>query len=106
MLILVSTSSVLTTVGQAWSKSAFAITLLRPGLTEGWKRYVLWFILVTLNLYLCLTFMLQWTNYCDEEAYWWKIPRICVDYETISKIKVGRNSKLSSSSICNMAREK
>ncbi|PSR99121.1 hypothetical protein BD289DRAFT_479703 [Coniella lustricola] len=91
MLILVSISSVLTTVGQAWSKSAFAITLLRPGLTEGWKRYVLWFILVTLNIYLVITFVLQWTNYCDEGTYWWKLPGICVDYDTISKIKVGRN---------------
>ncbi|KAF3761972.1 hypothetical protein M406DRAFT_16335, partial [Cryphonectria parasitica EP155] len=91
MLILVSVSSVLTTVGQAWSKSAFAVTLLRPGITEGWQRWALWFIIASLNIYLTITFFLQWTNYCGETPYWWKIPRVCAPYETIANIKVGRN---------------
>lgn len=93
MLILVSISSVLTTVGQAWSKSAFAVTLLRPGITEGWHRWVLWFIIFSLNGYLTVTFILQWTNYCGQTPYSWKIPQVCVPYDTIFAIKMGRNSE-------------
>lgn len=93
MLILVSISSVLTMVGQAWSKSAFAVTLLRPGITTGWQRWVLWFIIASLNIYLVITFFLQWTNYCGKTPYWWKVHGVCVPYETIFQIKMGRNSK-------------
>lgn len=93
MLILVSISSVLTTVGQAWSKSAFAVTLLRPGITEGWHRWILWFIIASLNGYLTITFLLQWTNYCGETPYSWKIPGVCVHYDTIFALKMGRNSE-------------
>lgn len=93
MLILVSTSSVLTMFGQAWSKSAFAVTLLRPGITTGWHRWVLWFVLVSLNVYSIITFFLQWTNYCGETPYSWKMPVVCAPYTTIFKIKTGGNSK-------------
>lgn len=93
MTILVSISSVLTTVGQAWTKSAFAVTLLRPGITEGWYRWILWFIIASLNTYMLITFFLQWTNYCGKEAEWWKIPGVCADYVSITRIKMGRNSE-------------
>lgn len=95
MLILVSISSVLTTVGQAWTKCAFAVTLLRPGIADSWHRWILWFIIVSLNSFMIVTFTLQWTNYCDETPYWWKISGMCVPYETISDIKTARNSKFS-----------
>ncbi|KAJ4393055.1 hypothetical protein N0V93_002262 [Gnomoniopsis smithogilvyi] len=91
MTILVSVSSVLTTVGQAWTKSAFAVTLLRPGITEGWRRAVLWFIVASLNVYMVITFFLQWTNYCGHSAEWWKLPGVCADYDSIVRIKTGRN---------------
>lgn len=95
MLILVSVSSILTTVGQAWSKTAFAVTLLRPGLTQGWQRWVLWFIIASLNIYLAVVCILQWTNYCGQDAVWWKIPNMCVQYDSIFKMKIGNNSKSS-----------
>lgn len=93
MLILVSVSAVLTTVGQAWSKTAFAITLLRPGITEGWKRWVLWFIIASLNIFCGITMFLQFTNYCGETPYSWKIQGGCANYDTIFAIKMGRNSE-------------
>lgn len=40
-------------VAAAWSKSSFAITLLR--FTQGWKRGFVWFVLVTVNLFLGLS---------------------------------------------------
>lgn len=100
MTILVSVSSVLTTVGQAWTKSAFAVTLLRPGITEGRRRGVLWFIVASLNVYMIITFFLQWTNYCGKSAEWWKIHGVCADYDSIVRIKTGRNSKFFFFSFC------
>lgn len=93
MLILVSISSVLTMIGQAWSKTAFAVTLLRPGITTGWLRWILWFIVASLNIYLVITVFLQWTNYCGETEYWWKLPGVCASYDKIFQLKMGRNSK-------------
>lgn len=93
MLILVSISSVLTMVGQAWSKTAFAVTLLRPGITNGWLRWTLWFFVGSLNVYLVTTIFLQFTNYCGEKAYWWKMPGVCMDYQLNTDLKMGRNSE-------------
>jgi hypothetical protein len=38
----------LTIIATVWSKTSFAVTLLR--LAEGWLKPVLWFILVTMNI--------------------------------------------------------
>lgn len=89
MLILVSISSCLITVGQTLSKTAFAVTLLR--ITESWQRYALWVIIVSLNLYLVILLFLNWVNYCGQDAYWWKMPSVCAPYDTVFQIKIGQN---------------
>lgn len=89
MLILVSISSCLITVGQTLSKTAFAVTLLR--ITESWQRYALWVIIVSLNLYLVILLFLNWVNYCGQDVYWWKMPAVCAPYDTIFQIKIGQN---------------
>ncbi|POS74918.1 hypothetical protein DHEL01_v206696 [Diaporthe helianthi] len=89
MLILVSISSCLITVGQTLSKTAFAVTLLR--ITESWQRFALWVIIVSLNLYLAILLILNWVNYCDQDVYWWKIPVVCAPYDIIFQIKIGQN---------------
>lgn len=91
MLILVSISSCLITVGQTLSKTAFAVTLLR--ITESWQRYALWVIIVSLNLYLVILLFLNWVNYCGQDAYWWKMPGVCAPYDTIFQIKIGQNGE-------------
>ena len=91
MLILVTISSCLITVGQTLSKTAFAVTLLR--ITEAWQRWVIWFIIGTLNLYLVIVIFINWTNYCDETPYWWRMSGSCVPYNTIFGIKIGQNSE-------------
>lgn len=91
MLILVSISSCLITVGQTLSKTAFAVTLLR--ITESWQRYALWVIIVSLNLYLVILLFLNWVNYCGQSAYWWKMPGVCAPYDTIFQIKIGQNGE-------------
>lgn len=91
MLILVSISSCLITVGQTLSKTAFAVTLLR--ITESWQRYALWVIIVSLNLYLVILLFLNWVNYCGQDVYWWKMPVVCAPYDTIFQIKIGQNGE-------------
>lgn len=91
MLILVSISSCLITVGQTLSKTAFAVTLLR--ITESWQRYALWVIIVSLNLYLVILLFLNWVNYCGQDAYWWKMPGVCAPYDTVFQIKIGQNGE-------------
>ena len=91
MLILVSISSCLITVGQTLSKTAFAVTLLR--ITESWQRCTLWVIIVSLNLYLVILLFLNWVDYCGQKPYWWKMPGVCAPYETIFQIKIGQNGE-------------
>ncbi|ROW00793.1 hypothetical protein VMCG_06499 [Cytospora schulzeri] len=89
MLILVTISSCLITIGQTLSKTAFAVTLLR--ITESWQRWVIWFIITTLNVYLVVVLVVNWTNYCGETAYWWRMPSVCAPYDTVFGIKIGQN---------------
>lgn len=91
MLILVTISSCLVTVGQTLSKMAFAVTLLR--ITESWQRWVIWFIITTLNLYLVVVVFANWVNDCGQGVYWWRLPSVCAPYDAIFGIKIGHNSK-------------
>ncbi|TGO92399.1 hypothetical protein BPOR_0004g00440 [Botrytis porri] len=91
MLILVSISSCLTTAGQTWSKSAFAVTLLR--MTNTWQRFICVATLIILNVFLVLKVFVDWSRYCGKSGYqnWWRMPGFCVDYQAAANIKVGGN---------------
>ncbi|ORY60240.1 uncharacterized protein BCR38DRAFT_350039 [Pseudomassariella vexata] len=91
MLILVSTSSCFTLVAQFWSKTAFAVTLLR--MTNQWQKIVLWFIIATLNIYMVVKLFVQWAKYCDQDAFqnYWRMPGFCLDYDVVDQIKAGGN---------------
>lgn len=51
MHTLIDTTSCLTLLGQSLSKTAFAVTLLKLTKGERWQQWVLWFIIITMNLY-------------------------------------------------------
>ncbi|TGO60764.1 hypothetical protein BOTNAR_0140g00060 [Botryotinia narcissicola] len=91
MLILVSISSCLTTAGQTWSKSAFAVTLLR--MTNKWQKLICVATLIILNVFLVLKVFVDWSRYCGKSGYqnWWRMPGFCVDYQAAANIKVGGN---------------
>ncbi|KAF5873878.1 uncharacterized protein Bfra_005345 [Botrytis fragariae] len=91
MLILVSISSCLTTAGQTWSKSAFAVTLLR--MTNNWQKFICVATLIILNVFLVLKVFVDWSKYCGKSGYqnWWRMPGFCVDYQAAANIKVGGN---------------
>jgi len=72
----------------AWTKSAFALTLLR--LTEGWMTWLLWFILISMNLALGLSALFPWVH-CKPLAKAWTFTMVdgtCWDPDTISNFWV------------------
>ena len=55
-------------VALTWSKTAFAVTLLR--LTKGWLRHAVWFIIITVNISLGLSALLPWVQCRPLNAAW------------------------------------
>jgi hypothetical protein len=66
-----------TTVATAWSKTSFAITLLRLS-NNGWIRWLVWFIIVTVNLVLGFAAAIMWIQ-CWPVAKLWtpEMPGTC-----------------------------
>ncbi|KAI0177328.1 hypothetical protein BJ166DRAFT_21156 [Pestalotiopsis sp. NC0098] len=91
MLILITISSCGTTIGQTWSKTAFAVTLLR--LIQESQRYVVWFCIITLNVLMVLKVFMNWPKYCDNKDYqnWWRMQGFCIDLGIATGVKVAGN---------------
>ncbi|KAK3395024.1 hypothetical protein B0H63DRAFT_499237 [Podospora didyma] len=62
----------------AWSKTAFAVTLLR--FATGWVRWVVWFILVSMNVIIAINATMNWVG-CDPIQKSWipDLPGTCAD---------------------------
>ncbi|KAK3693299.1 hypothetical protein B0T22DRAFT_369447 [Podospora appendiculata] len=52
----------------AWSKTSFAITLLR--LTHGWHKWVVWFIIVSVNVTMGLSALFPWVTCTPLRKSW------------------------------------
>lgn len=93
MHILINVSSCVTLIGQAVSKTAFAVTLLR--MTEGWQRVALWLIIATMNSYMLVKVLFQWARLCDDTDYdVWYRPNYCVNSDFLDKFKEGGNGTI------------
>ncbi|KAL0941178.1 uncharacterized protein CTRU02_203941 [Colletotrichum truncatum] len=64
MHILINISSCGTLIGQAWTKTAFGVTLLR--MSNQWQRWILWFCIVTMNIYMVAKVFIQWGSVCGK----------------------------------------
>ena len=51
-----------------WSKTSFAITLLR--ISDGWTKRFVWFVIITVNLVLGTTSTVQWIQCSPIERLW------------------------------------
>lgn len=60
----IQAAMVVTFLSIAWSKTAFAVTLIR--ITSGWKRAVLWFLIVTVNIITVAACLISWTDPCNK----------------------------------------
>lgn len=93
MHILINISSCTNVVGQSLSKTAFGVTLLK--LTTRRQQYIIWFCIVTMNLYMAAKNILQWAKLCDEDStdVWYRLD-FCVETNFRDDIKVGGNGQL------------
>jgi hypothetical protein len=67
-VLIVAVRATFTVAAIAWTKTAFAITLLR--LSEGWMKKALWFIIVTMNIALAITALSFWVWCIPLEKSW------------------------------------
>ncbi|KAF1935102.1 hypothetical protein EJ02DRAFT_362234 [Clathrospora elynae] len=90
MHILITITSCGTLIGQALTKTAFAVTLLK--LTNNWLRWVLWFCIVSMNLFMVSKVILQWGKVCDKRSYdvWYRLD-LCIPWGVRDSIKEGGN---------------
>lgn len=94
MRILINISSCGTLIGQAWTKTAFAVTLLRMG--NWWQKWALWFCIVTMNLFMIFKVIFQWAKICDEPSYdnWFRLD-FCIYWKFREDFKEGGNGESS-----------
>ncbi|KAH8654714.1 hypothetical protein BGZ61DRAFT_373363 [Ilyonectria robusta] len=90
MHILINMSSCGTLIGQAWTKTAFGVTLLR--MSNRWQRWILWFCIVTMNVYIVLKVIFQWAKVCDKSSYqnWYRLD-FCIGWDFRGDIQEGGN---------------
>ncbi len=62
----------------AWSKTSFGLTLLR--LCQGWTKYLIWFLIITMNAIMGTAMLLMWVK-CRPFAKVWveELDGTCID---------------------------
>jgi hypothetical protein len=90
MHILINISSCGTLIGQAWTKSAFGVTLLR--IADRRQAYFLWFCIITMNLWMVAKVVFQWAKVCDKPSYqnWYRLD-FCIGWRFRDDFKEGGN---------------
>ncbi|KAK3335102.1 hypothetical protein B0T19DRAFT_6 [Cercophora scortea] len=89
LVIYLNVAGTFSITAAAWSKTSFAITLLR--LTHGWHKWVVWFIIVSVNVTMGLSALFPWVSCTPVQKSWdstvpgtcWD-PSIVVHYNTFS----------------------
>lgn len=72
-----------------WSKTSFALTLLR--LTEGWMKWTVWYIILSMNIAMGLSALFIWVQ-CNPIEKSWNVtmpgtcwdPKVLVHYNYFS----------------------
>lgn len=92
MHILINISSCGTLIGQALTKTAFAVTLLR--MSNQWQKWVLWFCIATMNAYMVTKVIFQWAKVCGKDTYdnWYRLD-FCLEKDFRTNFKEGGNSE-------------
>lgn len=80
ILSMVRTTFIVTAA--TWSKTSFAVTMLR--LCEGWVRWAVWFIIITLNAISGVNAMIGWVSCTPIQKSWdMTVEGKCLDLSTI-----------------------
>jgi len=68
LLKVINLSGTFSLTSAIWSKTSFALTLLR--LTRGWLKVVVWFIIISMNLFMGLSALFIWVQCTPIEKSW------------------------------------
>jgi hypothetical protein len=68
LLKVINLSGTFSLTAAIWSKTSFALTLLR--LTEGWMKVVVWFIIISMNIAMGLSALFIWVQCTPIEKSW------------------------------------
>jgi len=68
LLLTSNAAGFATILAACWSKTSFAMTLLR--ITQGWTKGFVWFVIITVNLTLAMTATIQWAQCSPIEKIW------------------------------------
>ncbi|KAK3364700.1 putative integral membrane protein [Lasiosphaeria hispida] len=68
LLITVNVTGTFSVTAAIWSKTSFAITLLK--LTEGWAKYLVWYIIVSMNIAMGLSALFPWVSCTPVQKAW------------------------------------
>ncbi|KAK3356469.1 hypothetical protein B0T25DRAFT_450779 [Lasiosphaeria hispida] len=70
-------------IAAAWSKTSFAITLLR--ISDGWIRKFVWFVLLSTNVAMALSGVIQWAPCWPIQKQWhMELPGVCLQLRFIN----------------------
>ena len=91
LLVIVNVAGTFSVTAASWSKTSFGITLLH--LTEGWVKKTVWFILITMNIFMGLSALFPWVNCTPVRKAWdmfavgscWD-PKVMVHYNIFSGV--------------------
>lgn len=106
MQILINVTSCGTLMGQALSKTAFAVTLLKLTKDKVYWQWILWFCIVTLNAFMVTKCFFQWAKIVDKKSYdvWYRLD-FYLDWTFRENFKEAGNSKSHPSSIARAIRD-
>lgn len=68
LILLINVAGSFSATAAIWSKTSFAFTMLR--LTEGYMRWLVWFIIISMNIAMGLTALLLWLRCTPIEKTW------------------------------------
>lgn len=92
MHILINISSCGTLIDTALSKTALGITLLR--MSNRTQAIILWFCIISMNLFMIIKVFFQWAKYCGRDDYqnWYRLQGPCISYNFEESFKVVGNT--------------
>ncbi|CAN8098559.1 unnamed protein product [Discula destructiva] len=81
MHMLINTSSIGTVIGQAVTKTAFGVTLLRM-IESKWQMAFIWFCIISMDGIALSKCIFQWAKLCGKDDYqqWYRIQGWCLNY--------------------------
>jgi hypothetical protein len=83
--VLLMVRTTFTVTAASWSKTAFAATMLR--FVDGWMKWVVWFIIVSMNIVMALNAMIGWVSCTPIQKSWnMTMDGTCIDVSVILTI--------------------